>query len=131
MAQTTSKSLNEVAEMIRVVGRDFDAANRRKWGIQGLMMELSKQVGDLSRAVLTLEGYYLPDRDTSPAYAADRDRVANELADIFYCIVRIAQHYDLDLEEAHMNARAAEWRYLHGDQVPPPWSAPLPEPHGS
>jgi hypothetical protein len=50
------------------VATAFDERERRPWGAEALVMELSKQVGDLARAVLTTENYYLADRDTDPTY---------------------------------------------------------------
>jgi len=82
---------------------------------------LAKQVGDLAKAILTTEGYYLGDRDGQPGYRAGTDRVANELADILYCLMRVADHYQIDLAEAHVRARTAEWDYVSPD-APIPWA---------
>ena len=82
-------------------------------------MELAKQVGDLARAVLTTENYYLADRDDDPSYGGGTSRIANELADILYCVIRLADHYEVDLEEAHLSARSAEWNHLHPRTTPP------------
>ena len=38
------------------------------------MIERAKDVGDLAKAVLTTERYYLGDRDSKPSYQAGRDR---------------------------------------------------------
>jgi hypothetical protein len=68
---------------------------------------------------LTVERYYLPDRETDPRYAAGRNRIGNELADILYCVMRAADVYEIDLAEAHLAARAAEWEYLFPGDAPP------------
>lgn len=114
-------TLSELSEINRRVAAAFDARERRPWGVEIVMVELAKQVGDLAKAVLTTERYYLEDRDSKPGYQAGRDRVANELADILYCLMRIADHYEIDLAEAHLLARAAEWRYVR-PEVPVPWA---------
>ncbi|HEY3110933.1 MAG TPA: hypothetical protein VGL23_19405 [Chloroflexota bacterium] len=72
------------------------------------MIELVKQVGDLARHVMVAERYYLADRDQDPAYATTRERIGDELADILYCVVRLADHYRVDLERAHVAARERE-----------------------
>lgn len=59
-----------------------------------------------------VEGYYLQVRATGPNYRASVDDIGNELADILYCLIRIADHYGIDLEEAHLEARRSEMRYL-------------------
>ena len=37
---------------------------------------------------------------------------SDELADIFFCLVRIADYYDLDLEKAQLDARRFGLKYL-------------------
>jgi hypothetical protein len=34
-------------------------------------------------------------------------------------VIRLADHYQIDLEEAHLSAREAEWTYLHPGATPP------------
>ncbi|MFT3855003.1 MAG: hypothetical protein QM733_20050 [Ilumatobacteraceae bacterium] len=41
------------------------------------------------------------------------------MADILYCVLRVADHYDVDVEEAHLTARRAEWQLLRPDTMPP------------
>jgi NTP pyrophosphatase (non-canonical NTP hydrolase) len=119
------RTLTDLAEINRTIAAAFDDREQRPWGAEALLIELSKQVGDLARAVLTTEHYYVPDRENDPRYGGARDRIADELADILYCVLRMADHYDLNLEEAHLTAREAEWRYFH-PEVMPPWTV---EPH--
>ena len=42
---------------------EFERVEQRPWGIEGAMIELSKQVGDLSKRVMTAEKYYLRSRE--------------------------------------------------------------------
>jgi hypothetical protein len=51
----------------------------------------------------------------------ERYAFANELADILYCLMRVADHYQIDLAEAHVRARTAEWDYVSPD-APIPWA---------
>lgn len=101
-------TFQEAIEIYRAIYRRFERIEGRPWGIEGATLELVKQVGDLSRRVMSAEGYYYRDRATQAAYAADRDLIGDELADIFGAIIRIADHYGIDLEQAHIKARQAE-----------------------
>lgn len=108
---TRAYSFQELIGMTRTVIAAFDAAEQRKWPIEATMIELMKQIGDLAKHVMMAERYYLPDRADNPAYATTKDDIADELADILYCLIRIAEHYHIDLEEAHLQARRNELRY--------------------
>ncbi|OGM19267.1 hypothetical protein A2686_04755 [Candidatus Woesebacteria bacterium RIFCSPHIGHO2_01_FULL_38_10] len=77
------------------------------------MIELSKQVGDLSKLVMSYEGYYPKDRGKQDKqYLATKGKIADELADLLFMIIRIADYYDIDLEKAHVGARKGENKYL-------------------
>lgn len=115
-----ARSLADLSKINRTIAAAFDEREQRPWGVEVLLIELSKQVGDLAQAVLTTERYYLPERETDPRYASGRGRIGDELADILYCVLRLADHYGIDLEQAHLAAREAEWRHLH-PEVRPPW----------
>ncbi len=85
----------------------FEKIEGRPWGLEGAMIELSKQVGDLAKLVMVEEGYYFPGR-----YNSDVELIGDELADIFAAVIRIADHYEIDLAEAHVKAREAEEKSL-------------------
>lgn len=87
----------------------FEKIEGRKWGVEGAMIELSKQVGDLSKFIMMYEKYYFSDRDKlDKQYEADKEKIGDELADILFAIIRIARHYGIDLEEAHLKEKKAE-----------------------
>jgi NTP pyrophosphatase (non-canonical NTP hydrolase) len=105
-------TFRDLVDMTRTVIRAFEAAEQRPWTIEATMIELMKQAGDLARRVMTAEHYYLPDREQDPAYRTTTDDIGDELADILYCVIRIAEHYYIDLEQVHLQARRNELRYL-------------------
>lgn len=74
-------------------------------GIHGAMIELSKQVGDLSKWVMIKEQYYAMDGNMP---ANINEHIGDELADIFAQIIRIADYYNIDIEESHIRAREGE-----------------------
>lgn len=96
----------------------FEKIEGRKWGAEGSLIELQKQVGDLSKLIMVHEKYYFSDRSRlDNQYEADKEKIADELADIFYAIIRLAKHYDIDLEKAHINARQDEDLFLKSKEV--------------
>jgi NTP pyrophosphatase (non-canonical NTP hydrolase) len=107
-----TKSFKELVEITKRVIREFEKCEQRSWGIEGSMMELTKQVGELARHIMVFEKYYLKVRESDPQYKTDKRRVADELADILFCLIRIADHYKIDLEKAHLRARRRELGYL-------------------
>jgi len=92
----------EVIDKSLEVVKQFEKVEKKKWGIEGAMMELSKQVGELSKNIMMFEGYYMAGRDSLPEYQTSKDKIADELSDILFMVIRIAEHYGIDLEEEHM-----------------------------
>ena len=106
------QSLESMFASARTVWRRFADQERREWSFETMVIELAKQVGDLARVVLSRERYYLSDRDQLPGYDGSLAAVGNELADILYCVIGIADHYGIDLPAAHERARAEDLRHL-------------------
>ncbi len=104
-------TFQDLLDMTRKVIAAFDRIEQRPWTIEATMIELMKQVGDLAKHIMMMERYYLPDRAQSAEYHTSVDDIGNELADILYCVMRIAEHYQIDLETAHVRARRSEMRY--------------------
>ena len=92
-------SFEKLVEQTREMVGEFQKVEQRTWGIEGAMLELSKQVGDLSKHVMVQEKYYLRSRDTQPEYATTKHEIADELFDIWFCLIRVADHYKIDFEQ--------------------------------
>lgn len=107
------KSFAEMQEMYReVVGR-FNRIEGRSWEASGAMIELTKQTGELAKQVMLKEGFY--------AWSGDKEEVdrqlANEMADVIAQVMRLADHYQIDLEQAFIEAREDEDNYLRSRNV--------------
>lgn len=105
-------AFQEVINLSREVIRRFDEIEQRPWTIEVTTIELMKQVGDLTKRLLMYENYYLPHRAAHPNYISSIDSIANELADILHSVIRVAEHYHIDLEAAHFKARYDEMGYI-------------------
>ena len=95
-------SFQDVLNRTTALIREFEKVEKRPWGIEGAMIELQKQVGELSKQIMAFEGYYIPYRDTQPEYKTSKERIADELSDILIMVIRIADHYKIDLEKEHL-----------------------------
>ena len=56
------KTFAEMEEMYREVVKRFQKIELREWKAEGAMIELAKQVGELSKQVMIKEKYYALDR---------------------------------------------------------------------
>ncbi len=106
-------TFEEAINLAKGIIKRFEKIEGKPWKIDGSMIELSKQVGDLSRLIMAYEGYYPKDRgQQDKQYLATKERIADELADLLFMVIRIADYYDIDLEKAHIAARKGEDKYL-------------------
>ena len=97
-------SFQEAVNLYRDIIRRFEKIEGRLWGAEGAIIELSKQVGSLAKCIMRQEKYYFYTVDSEE----NKKQIADELADIFGQIIRIADYYRIDLLEAHIEARKGE-----------------------
>jgi len=91
----------------------FEKIEGKPWGAEGAVIELAKQVGDLSALIMNKEGYYFSDRDKlSDKYDSSNNKIGDELIDIIFAVVRIADHYNIDLIAANDMARAEDEKFF-------------------
>ena len=107
------KTFKEMEEMYREVVKRFNKIELQEWRAEGAMIELSKQVGELAKQVMIKEKYYALDGEV-----VDVDtRLGNEMADVIAQVMRLADYYNIDLEQAFVEAREEEDRYLKSRNV--------------
>ena len=105
-------TFKEAIRLFQSIYPRFEKIQGRPWGVEGAMIELSKQVGDLSKHVMVAEKYYPPYRETRPEYATSLDDIGDELGDIMAQLVRIADYYEIDLVDAYVKGREDEDTFL-------------------
>ncbi len=101
-------TFRDAIDLFRSVYRRFETIEGRPWAVEGAMIELVKQTGELAKHIMVAEHYYFPERGSLPNYLTTKEIIGDELADVFAMLIRIADYYDIDLVEAHMKARKAE-----------------------
>lgn len=107
--QTFEKAISDIRETVS----RFKKIEGKAWGVEGAVIELAKQVGQLSSLVMQREGYYFTDRDKlDENYVVTVDKIADELADIMFAVVRIADEYDIDLIATNAKTRKDEDKFL-------------------
>ncbi|MBI4675796.1 MAG: hypothetical protein HY741_29505 [Chloroflexi bacterium] len=105
---STPLTFQQAIDLFRQIYRRFEKIEGRPWGIEGSVMELVKQVGELAKHVMVAEKYYFTGRETIKGYETNKEISGDELADIFAMLVRISDYYGIDLEQAHIQARRME-----------------------
>ena len=103
----------EMRVMYRTTVNRFNAIENREWKAEGAMIELTKQVGELAKQVMLKERYYAFTEDE----ATVDERLGNEMADVIAQVMRLADHYGIDLERAFIEARKDEDAYLRSRGV--------------
>jgi NTP pyrophosphatase (non-canonical NTP hydrolase) len=107
--QTFEQAINEIRTSIS----RYQKIEEKPWGVEGAVIELSKQVGQLAGLVMNREGYYFSDREKlDNKYEASNDKIADELADVMFAVVRVADHYGIDLAETNAKTRRMEDDFL-------------------
>jgi NTP pyrophosphatase (non-canonical NTP hydrolase) len=106
-------SFREAIEMTKSIIRRFEKIEGKPWKAEGAMMELTKQVGELAKLIMVYEKYYFSGRSKiDKQYEVTKEKIGDELADILYAVIRIADNYEIDLIDAHLKARAGEDNFL-------------------
>jgi NTP pyrophosphatase (non-canonical NTP hydrolase) len=107
--QSFEDAINEIKKSIN----RYQKIEGKPWGVEGAVIELAKQAGQLSALVMNREGYYFPDREKlSDEYDSTNGNIADELADIMFAVVRIAGHYGIDLVATNVKTRKMEDAFL-------------------
>jgi len=101
-------NFSEAIKLYRDVYKRFEKIEKRPWGVEGAVMELTHQVGTLAYNVMKQEKYYFYSTDNDNYI----DQIKDELADVFGQLIRIADYYQIDLLEAHIEERNKEARCL-------------------
>lgn len=108
----SQKNTTDIIKYSQVISKLFSEIQNRDWTIDVVALELTKQVGDLTRRLLTREGYYHNHRHSEQSYTGTNAAIADELADIFLGIVRVAEHYKIDLHREIISSRDHELKYI-------------------
>jgi NTP pyrophosphatase (non-canonical NTP hydrolase) len=98
----SNKTFQEIIDRSLEVINEFKKVEKKPWGAEGAIIELMKQVGELSKLVMVTEGYYMAGRDNSPEYQSSKEKIGDELSDILLMTIRLADHYGINLEETHL-----------------------------
>lgn len=101
-------SFQDAIDLYRDVYHRFEKIEGRPWMAEGAVIELVKQVGELAKYVMVMEGYYYTTREEQPSYRVNKEKIGDELADVLGQVIRLADHYQIDLLEAYVRAREEE-----------------------
>ena len=107
-------TFQEIIDQTRDVIKRFEKIEGKPWGVEGSMIELTKQLGQLSSKVMMQEEYYPKDRDQDDPqqYQTSKEKIADELSDILLVVIRLADLYQINLEKTHLKALDEAQKYL-------------------
>ena len=109
----SKQTFQEAIDKIKHNIARFQQIEGKPWGVEGAVIELAKQVGQLSALVMNREGYYFAEREKdNTTYLSSDEKIGDELADILFAVVRIASHYDIDLVALEAMTRGSEDDFL-------------------
>lgn len=108
-----SRSFAEMQKLYRGIVKRFSKIELQEWRAEGAMIELSKQVGELAKQVMIKEKYYALTGEVEDV----NERLGNEMADVIAQVMRLADYYGIDLEQAFVEARKDEDGYLNSRGV--------------
>lgn len=84
----------ELVEMTRALIKLFKQIEPRDWGIEAMAVELTAETGTLADSIMIQEGY----RQMRQGGELDLE---DDVVDIMFMLIRIADHYQIDLEAAY------------------------------
>ena len=114
----TDQTFQQALEDIRSSISRFNKIEGKEWGVEGAVIELAKQVGELAALVMNQEGYYFANRQKlNDKYDSSTDRIADELVDVMFAVVRIADCYKIDLVATNQKTRKMEDEFLKSKGV--------------
>jgi NTP pyrophosphatase (non-canonical NTP hydrolase) len=87
----------------------FKKIEGKPWTIETSMLELEKQVGHLAHEIIVTEKYY---PKVMQKESIDKEKLEDEIGDILFSLIRIAKHYNIDLEQAHINTSKCTDEFL-------------------
>jgi len=93
-----------VQETMRLRER-FQRQEKREWTIEVMATELMAEVGTLADCIMIKEGY-------RKSRTGELVNFADELADVLFVVVLIAQHYGIEIEGAYLSMLKATHRKL-------------------
>jgi NTP pyrophosphatase (non-canonical NTP hydrolase) len=85
-----AQMLDETRELVAL----FRQVEPREWSVEAMVVELSGEVGSLADSVMIQEGFRRPREVGSLA-------LDDDIADILFMLIRIADYYGIDFEEAY------------------------------
>lgn len=71
----------------------MEASGVKRYGIEALVLDLMEEVGELANAILIEEGHKPEKRR--------RAELVDSVCDVLYDLLRIADHYKIDLEKEY------------------------------
>ncbi len=96
MSITLSDAQKLSARIFRKINEKLDDIRGKGWNPFVIVTDLLEEAGEVASTVKGLEGYKPPEKPKT------KQMLATELSDLLYAIFVLAEHYNLNLEEAFL-----------------------------
>jgi hypothetical protein len=106
-------TLKELENISKKVIRVYQEIENRPWNSEVCTIELTRQLGDLAKLIMILENYYTKKEDPEII----KEKIGYELGDLIFLIIKLADHYKIDLEDYFLRGRreALKSKNVHPD----------------
>ncbi len=94
--------MKKIVRKTEKVINEFEKREQKKWTPEIMMTELTKQLGEVSKQIMMLGKNYISQRDNYLEYASSKEKLADELSDVLFMLIRLSKYYQIDLEKSHL-----------------------------
>lgn len=88
-------TFEELIKQTKELDKRFSALNKRKWTIEAYIVELLGETGTLADSIMIKENY------RQLRAGQEELDLADDIVDIMFILINIADHYNIDLEKAY------------------------------
>ena len=108
MTLTISSAQQLSSKTFEEINKNLTVAKPKGWDPFVIVTDILEEAGEVAAVVKGLEGYKPPEK------VQTKEMLASELSDLLYGVFLLAEHYNIDLEDAFpQTVLSYRQRFLH------------------